>query len=98
MGSEHRHPDDVTTAATRPLTGDAAIRAAHNTLPVPDFQSTAVVEPPPLSEAVVAIVTTGGLHLNQSLGAPIAARRFAHEPTARRRGIHEESPFEAQAL
>jgi hypothetical protein len=62
MGSDHRHTDDVTTAATRPLTGDAAIRAAQNTRPEPDFESTAFAEPPPLSEAVVAIVTTGGLH------------------------------------
>jgi D-proline reductase (dithiol) PrdB len=62
MGSEHGHAGDVTPAATKPPTGDAAIRAAQNTLPVPDFGTTAFVKPPPLSEAVVAIVTTGGLH------------------------------------
>ena len=64
MGSEHRHVVGVKnrTAATRPLSGDAAIRAAQDQLPVPAFESTAFVVPPPLSEAVVAIVTTGGLH------------------------------------
>lgn len=64
MGSEPKHVDKVSNqaAASSLPTGDAMIRAAQNNLPVPDFESTAFVAPPPLSEAVVAIVTTAGLH------------------------------------
>jgi D-proline reductase (dithiol) PrdB len=45
-----------------PATVDDDIRASVAELPVPDLPPTAFTIPPPLDEARVAIVTTGGLH------------------------------------
>lgn len=42
---------------------DEIIRANVKDLPVPEFENPAFVQPPPLSEATVAIVTTAGLRL-----------------------------------
>lgn len=43
------------------LTGDAEVRARVNTVPVYEFTHTPFTQPPPLSRARVAIVTTAGL-------------------------------------
>lgn len=43
-------------------TGDQAMRAYAGGLPVPEFESTAFTQPPPLNEARVAIVTTSAVH------------------------------------
>ncbi len=40
---------------------DAVIRASVGEMPVPEFDDSAFVRPPKLSEATVAIVTTAGL-------------------------------------
>jgi D-proline reductase (dithiol) PrdB len=42
--------------------GDQLIRAAAERYPVPTFDSTPFVQPPPLAAARVAIVTTAALH------------------------------------
>lgn len=43
-------------------TADTAMREFGNTRPMPQFDSTPFVTPPPLSEATVAIVTSAALH------------------------------------
>lgn len=43
------------------MTADDDIRAWAAGLPVPEFETTAWTDPPPLSEATVAIVTTAAL-------------------------------------
>ena len=48
------------------LTGDAAVRARVNDLPVYEFDHTPFSQPPPLSRARVAIVTTAGLRSDGS--------------------------------
>jgi D-proline reductase (dithiol) PrdB len=48
------------------LTGDAAVRARVNDVPVYEPESTPFTQPPPLSTARVAIVTTAGLRSDGS--------------------------------
>jgi len=48
------------------LTGDAAVRAQGNAVPVYEFDHTPFTPPPPLSRARVAIVTTAGLRTDGS--------------------------------
>ena len=48
------------------LTGDAAVRAQVNGIPVYEFEHTPFTQPPPLSQARVAIVTTAGLRTDGS--------------------------------
>lgn len=48
------------------LTGDAAVRAQVNNVPVYEFERTPFTQPPPLSQARVAIVTTAGLRTDGS--------------------------------
>ena len=50
------------------LNNDVAMRAMAASLAVPEFDSTPWTEPPPLSEATVAICTTAGLHLEGEHG------------------------------
>jgi len=54
--------DGRLSARVERLSGDALIRSEVSGIPVPNFTSPAFVEPPPLSEAVIAIVTTAGIH------------------------------------
>lgn len=42
--------------------GDSAMRDFGNAIPVPTFETTPFVTPPPLSDATVAIVTSAALH------------------------------------
>jgi hypothetical protein len=46
----------------RPMNGDQAMRAHSATLPAPNFADPAWVEPPALSDATVAIVTSAALY------------------------------------
>jgi hypothetical protein len=46
----------------RPMNGDQAMRAHSATLPAPDFADPAWVDPPALSDATVAIVTSAALY------------------------------------
>jgi D-proline reductase (dithiol) PrdB len=48
------------------LTGDAAVRARVNDLPVYEFDHTPFTQPPPLAKARVALVTTAGLRSDGS--------------------------------
>ena len=50
------------------LNNDAGMRAFVAALPVPEFDETPWVTPPPLSEATVAICTTAGLHVQGGEG------------------------------
>lgn len=50
------------------MNADAQIRAAVSSLPVPVFETTAFTNPKLLAEAVVAIVTTAGLHPREEAG------------------------------
>jgi D-proline reductase (dithiol) PrdB len=43
------------------MSADDQIRAGGASTPVPVFETTAFTQPPPLAQATVAIVTTGGL-------------------------------------
>ncbi len=44
------------------MSGDGAIRDLGASLPVPEFDPPTLVQPPPLAEATVAIVTSAALH------------------------------------
>ncbi len=48
------------------LVGDAVVRAQVNNIPVYEFEHTPFTQPPPLSQARVAIVTTAGLRTDGS--------------------------------
>ena len=48
------------------LTGDAAVRAQVNNVPVYEFEQMPFTQPPPLSTARVAVVTTAGLRTDGS--------------------------------
>lgn len=48
--------------AHRVTTGDQAMRDLADSLPVPEFDTTAFTPPKPLAEATVAIVTTAAIH------------------------------------
>ena len=48
--------------AHRVTTGDQAMRDLADSLPVPEFDTTAFTPPKPLTEATVAIVTTAAIH------------------------------------
>ncbi len=50
------------------MNNDAAMRDLAAALPVPEFDDTPFVQPPPLSEATVAIVTTAGLRTTDGDG------------------------------
>ncbi len=41
---------------------DEKLRAAVDSVPVPEFETTAYTVPPPLRDATIAIVTSAGLH------------------------------------
>lgn len=50
------------------LNNDAGMRAMVAAMPVPEFEHTPWVTPPPLAEATVAICTTAGLHVEGQHG------------------------------
>ncbi|MEM7340275.1 MAG: glycine/sarcosine/betaine reductase selenoprotein B family protein [Actinomycetota bacterium] len=50
------------------MSGDANMRSVGDSLPVPEFETTAWVTPPPLSDATVAIVTSAALHRESDEG------------------------------
>lgn len=50
------------------MNNDAGMRAYAAALPMPEYDSTPWVTPPPLAEATVAIVTTAGLHVEGDEG------------------------------
>lgn len=50
------------------MNNDAGMRAYVASLPVPEFDDTPWVTPPPLAEATVAICTTAGMHVHGGEG------------------------------
>lgn len=50
------------------MTGDGTMRKVGDNLPVPEFETTAWVDPKPLAESTVAIVTSAALHRSSDDG------------------------------
>ncbi len=60
------------------------MRAYVDGQPVPEFDATPFVSPPPLSTATVAIVTTAAIHLESDAGFESADTGFRELPRAAR--------------
>ena len=62
---------------------EMAMRKFASSMPLPEFEATPFVEPKPLSDAKVAIVTTAALHREHTPGFQIGDSDFHYETLPR---------------